>query len=69
MINCLCETSAKVTECKTYLDAFHRPERQRADDTVECVECDRSLGIRLPLYGHKVVGSLERIDTLATAGE
>lgn len=56
---------------RTHLGAFYRPERQRAEDTrtVERVESDRPLSIRLPLYGRKVVGGLERIDTLATAGE
>lgn len=56
---------------RTHLGAFNRPERQRAEDTgtVERVESNRPLSIRLPLYGRKVVGSLERIDTLATAGE
>lgn len=62
----------KVLNEGTHLGALYRPERQRAEDTirtVECVERDRSLGIRLPLYGRKVVRSLERIDTLATAGK
>lgn len=63
----------KIVKQRTHLGAFYRPERQRAEDTirtVECVERDRSLGIRLPLlYGRKVVRSLERIDTLATAGK
>lgn len=56
---------------RTHLGAFNRPERQRAEDTgtVERVESNRPLSIRLPLYGRKVVGVLERIDTLATAGE
>lgn len=57
---------------KTHLGTFNWPERQRAEDTtgtVERVERDRSLGVRLPLYGRKVVGGLERIDTLATAGD
>lgn len=56
---------------RTHLGAFYRPERQRAEDTrtVERVESDRPLSIRLPLYGRKVVGGLERIDTLATTGE
>lgn len=58
-------------QSRTHLGAFYRPQRQRAEDTgtVERVERDRSLGVRLPLYGRKVVRSLERIDTLATAGE
>lgn len=64
------EKDVNVT-ARTHLGAFNRPERQRAEDTgtVERVESDRPLSIRLPLYGRKVVGCLERIDTLATAGE
>lgn len=39
-----------------------------AEITVERVKRYRPLGIRLPVNGRKVVGVLERIDTLATAG-
>lgn len=59
------------TKKETHLGTFDWPEWQRAENTagtVERIKRDRPLGARLPLYGRKVVGSLERIDTLATAG-
>jgi hypothetical protein len=56
---------------ETHLNIFCRFERQRAEDTIRTVECvkrNRPLRIRLP-YRRRIARSLERIDTLATAGK
>lgn len=55
---------------RTHLGAFGRRWMSRAEITgaVERVKRYRPLSIRLPVNGRKVVGGLERIDTLATAG-
>ena len=53
---------------QTHLGAYGRRSRAEITGAVERVKRYRPLGIRLPVNGCKVVGGLERIDTLATAG-